>query len=229
MSCDVSKAELILQTFRHFIYVTTHSSTIPPLFLRHSSFSIPSVALPTSQLILQPFHHFIYVTAHSPSLPLLHLRHSSFSNLLPLLLRHRLFIYVTWRAAHVWLTGPSALHLNPPKGLNFTILDYKNYKPSVQQFPFRSPPPSLGLLTKHSLSERLCLMEFCQPFLFFSKQGNLVIMQEYISDRVARLWALFCMAIAIRATYEQGGFVSTSHWFELDVELPLVELCCVDC
>ena len=47
-------AELILQLFRHFAYVTAH---------------------------LQPFRRFTYVTTHSPTLPLLHLRHSSFSNL----------------------------------------------------------------------------------------------------------------------------------------------------
>ena len=70
-----------------------HSPTFPSLHLRHSSFSNPFVALPTSQLILQPFRCFNYVTAHSPTipslylctahspnLPLLHLRHSSFSN-----------------------------------------------------------------------------------------------------------------------------------------------------
>ena len=57
------------------------------LHLRHSSFSNPSVALPTSRLILQPFWCFTYVTAHSQTHP-------------SLLLRHRLFTYVTWRAAH---------------------------------------------------------------------------------------------------------------------------------
>ena len=57
-----------------------HSPIFPSLHLRHSSFSNPSVTLPTSQLILQPFRHFTYVTAHSPTLPLFHLRHSSFSN-----------------------------------------------------------------------------------------------------------------------------------------------------
>ena len=46
-------ALLILQPFRHFTFVTTHSPTLPSLNL---------------------------VTAHSPTLPLLHLRHSSFSN-----------------------------------------------------------------------------------------------------------------------------------------------------
>ena len=120
---------LILQNFRHFAYVTTHSPTFPSLYLRHSSFSNPSVASSTPQFILQHFFRFSYVTnsAHSPTLPSLHLRHSSFSNpsialptsqlifqpfrcftyvtahsptLLSLFLRHRLFIYVTWQAAH---------------------------------------------------------------------------------------------------------------------------------
>ena len=59
---------------------SAHSPTFPSLHLRHSSFSNPSAALPTSQPILQPFRHFIYVTANSPTLPPLYLRHSSFSN-----------------------------------------------------------------------------------------------------------------------------------------------------
>ena len=76
--------QLILQPYPRFTYV-------------HSSLSNPSVASPTSQLILQPlfrssyilqaFSHFTYVTAHSPTV-------------LSLLLRHRIFTYVTWRAAH---------------------------------------------------------------------------------------------------------------------------------
>ena len=41
-------------------------------------------------LILQPFRHFTYVTVHSPTL-------------LSLLLRHRLFTYVTWRTVHAYL------------------------------------------------------------------------------------------------------------------------------
>ena len=57
------------------------------LHLCHSSFSNPSVALPTSQLILQPFCCFTYITTHSPTL-------------LSLFLRHRLFTYLPWRAAH---------------------------------------------------------------------------------------------------------------------------------
>ena len=101
-----------------------HSPNFPSLHLRHSSFSNPSVASPTSQPILQPFRRFTYVTAHSPTLPSLYLPHSSFSNpsvalptsqlilqpfrhftyvtahsptLLSLLICHRLF---TWRAAN---------------------------------------------------------------------------------------------------------------------------------
>ena len=66
-----------------------HSPIFPSLRLRHSSFSNPSVALPTSQLILQRFRCFTYVTAHSPTL-------------LSLLLCHRLFTYIIWRAAHMF-------------------------------------------------------------------------------------------------------------------------------
>ena len=59
---------LILQTFRHFTYVRTHSRTLPSLYVRHSSFSNPSVASSTSQLILQPFFRF-YVTGSSLTSP----------------------------------------------------------------------------------------------------------------------------------------------------------------
>ena len=57
MTYDVGKAterlenELILQPFRHFTYVTVHSPTVPSLYLRHSSFSNPSFASPTSQTL----------------------------------------------------------------------------------------------------------------------------------------------------------------------------------
>ena len=39
---------------RHFTYVTTHSPTLPSLYLRHSSFSNPSVASPTSSSFSNP-------------------------------------------------------------------------------------------------------------------------------------------------------------------------------
>ena len=83
-------ALLILQPLHHFSYVTAPSPTLPSVYLRHSSFSNPAVASPTSQFILQPFRCFTYVRAHSPTL-------------LSLLLRHKLFTYVTWRTA--MLTG----------------------------------------------------------------------------------------------------------------------------
>ena len=104
---QVTCLRLILQPLHRIIYVTAHSPTLPPLYLRHSSFYSPSIASPTSQLILQsfrcftyvvgtsptsqlipqPFRRFTYVAAHSTALPLLHLC-------------HRDFTYVTWRAAH---------------------------------------------------------------------------------------------------------------------------------
>ena len=93
-ACDVGEAKKGLENelWRRWSNgragkLAAHSQTFPSLHLRHSSFSKPSVALSTSQLILQPFRCFTYVTAHSPTL---------FS----LLLRHRLFTYVTWRPDH---------------------------------------------------------------------------------------------------------------------------------
>ena len=68
---------------------SAHSPTFLSLHLHHNSFSNPSVALPMSQLILQPFCCFSYVTVRSQTLLLL-------------LLHHKLFSYVTWRAAHVF-------------------------------------------------------------------------------------------------------------------------------
>ena len=79
--CDVSE-EPVKSERR----VGAHSPTFPSLHLRHSSFSNPSVALPTSSLILQSFRCLTYVTALSPTL-------------LSLFLHQRLFTYVSWRAA----------------------------------------------------------------------------------------------------------------------------------
>ena len=58
-------AELIIQPFRHFTYVTTHSPILPSLYLRHRSFSNPSVASPTSQFILQLIFRFFHATSSS--------------------------------------------------------------------------------------------------------------------------------------------------------------------
>ena len=67
MNCDVG--ELFLQPFRYFTYVTTHYPTLPLLYLRHRTFSNPSVASPTSQFILQAFFRFSYVTGSSLTSP----------------------------------------------------------------------------------------------------------------------------------------------------------------
>ena len=56
--------------------------------MERSSFANHSVASPTSQLILQSFRCFTYVTVHSPTL---------FS----VLLRHKLFIYITFLSLHL--------------------------------------------------------------------------------------------------------------------------------
>ena len=48
---------------------SAHSPNFPSLHLRHSSFSNPSVALPTSQYILQPYRCFTYFTSSSLNSP----------------------------------------------------------------------------------------------------------------------------------------------------------------
>ena len=60
--------QLIFQAFRRFSYVTTHSPTLPSLYLRHNSFSNSSVTSPTSQFILQPFFRFSYFAGFSHEL-----------------------------------------------------------------------------------------------------------------------------------------------------------------
>ena len=66
MSCDVGEAELIIQPFRHFTYVTAHSQP-----LRRFTYVTAHS---------QPLRRFTYVTVHSPTLLLLHLHHSSSFN-----------------------------------------------------------------------------------------------------------------------------------------------------
>ena len=69
LCCVCVRALRILQPFRHFTYVTSHSPILPSLYLGHSLFSDPSVASPTSQFILQPFFRFSYVTNSSLNSP----------------------------------------------------------------------------------------------------------------------------------------------------------------
>ena len=56
VSSPTSQLGLILQAFRYFTYVTTHSPTLPLLHLRHSSFS-------------NPFFRLSYVTGFSLTSP----------------------------------------------------------------------------------------------------------------------------------------------------------------
>ena len=109
MICDVGEVtESLENELCSTVYSSAHSPTFPSFHLRHSSFSNPSVALPTSQLIFQPFRSFTYVIAHSPTL-------------LPLLLRHRLFTYFTWRAAHAYRA--EARNSWSVVDVSFTLLD----------------------------------------------------------------------------------------------------------
>ena len=66
---EEKRKKLIVQIFRHFTYVTPHSPTLSSLYLRHSSFSKPSVASPMSQFILQPIFRFSNVTSSSLNSP----------------------------------------------------------------------------------------------------------------------------------------------------------------
>ena len=67
MSCDVGKVTESLENEQS--YVTTHSPTLPSLYLRHSTLSNPSVASPTSQFILKTSFRFFYVTGSSLTSP----------------------------------------------------------------------------------------------------------------------------------------------------------------
>ena len=51
LSVTSPTSQLILQSFRRFTYVTTHSPTLPLLHIRHSAFSNPSFASPTPQAL----------------------------------------------------------------------------------------------------------------------------------------------------------------------------------
>ena len=95
----LQKCKIFLSTLINYRFAAVRNRGIPEdqlaawaaRHIRHNSFSNPSVALPTSQLILQSFRCFTYVTVHSRTL-------------LSLLLPHRIFTYVTWRAAHTKLS-----------------------------------------------------------------------------------------------------------------------------
>ena len=92
-------AELILQPFRHFPYVTTHSPTLPSLYLRHSSFSNPSVASPTSSSFSNPS----FASPTSQALRLIHLASRPWATLA----HHSAVVVNMWTLAS---TSPVSLH-----------------------------------------------------------------------------------------------------------------------
>ena len=59
MNCDVGEVTERLENELCFTYVTDHSPTLPLLNLRHSSFSNPSFASPTSQAL-----HLRHLASH---------------------------------------------------------------------------------------------------------------------------------------------------------------------
>ena len=155
LSVSSPTSQLILQPFRRFTYVIAHSPTLrcftyvnphsptlPLLHLRHSSFSNPSVASPTSQFILQPFfrfsyvnnssldspgdilqpfRHLTYVTTHSPTLPSLYLRHCSFSNPSVALPTSQFILQPLFRFSYVNSSSPNS-HGGPPMGGELRVL-----------------------------------------------------------------------------------------------------------
>ena len=104
-------AQLILQPFRHFMYVTAHSPTLPLLHLHHGSFSNPSVASPTSQLILQSFFCFPYVRGSSLTspgeLPMVCLAvvngYSSIQNILSWLVLRSCFSFINYTTNNLFI------------------------------------------------------------------------------------------------------------------------------
>ena len=122
-----------------------HSPTFRSLHLRNNSFSNPSVALPTPQLILQSFHCFTYVIAHSPTL-------------LPLLLRHRLFTYVTWRAK---------LILQPFRHFTY-VTDHSPTLPSLHLRHSSFSNPSVASPTSQLILQPFFRFSYVRLFTYFT-------------------------------------------------------------
>ena len=168
--------------------VDAHSPNFQSLHLRHNSFSNHSVALPTSQLILQPLRCFTYVTVHSPIL-------------LSLLLRHRLFTYFIWRAAHAlnpFFVAESRLEVGRCSFSNLSVTS-----PTSQLIlqPFRrftyvtDHSPTLARLhLRHSLfsnpssasptSQALHLRHLASPHMIYSTMN--VVFLAIISLHISR-------------------------------------------
>ena len=112
-------------TVSHF-YVTTHSPTLPSLYPRHSSFSNPSVASPTSQFILQPFFRLSYVTSSSfnspgePPMPVTWQWWTVYTELILQPFRH--FTYVTTHPNPSVALPTSQLILQPFRCFNYVTV-----------------------------------------------------------------------------------------------------------
>ena len=97
MSCDVSE---VAERLENELCCDYNFELCSDYNYELCSFSNLSVTSLTSQLILQLFRRFTYVTANSPAFLLIYTCPAHSPTLLSLLLRNRLFTYVTWRAGH---------------------------------------------------------------------------------------------------------------------------------
>ena len=141
----------VIQPFRRFTYDKDHSPTLPLLHLRHSSFSNPSFASPTSQLFTYEQSSFYnisvtsprYITTHSPTLPSLYLCHCSFSNPSIASSTSQLILQPFFRLSYV-----TALHLRHLASrpwfiiifLLHRVLNTRHYEPEVDMLLVPSEP-----------------------------------------------------------------------------------------
>ena len=134
-----------------------HSPTLTSLHLRHSSFSNPSAASPTSQLILQPFRCFTYAIGTSPTSQhiLQHFCLFTYSISQLILQPFRCFTYVIGTSNYVTDHSPTLLPLYLATAHSKTLpplhLRYRSfYNPSV------ASPTSQALHVLH-LASRPCI------------------------------------------------------------------------
>ena len=118
-------------TFLHFTYVTTHSPTLPSHYLRHSSFSNPSVPSPTPQFIL----HSSFASPTSQVLQLIHLATAHESDL-PVDTRYT-------------ITAHCVLILKPILHQNGTFPDMGVLSKRYLLCPIYNPQKSVILILKH--------------------------------------------------------------------------------
>ena len=130
-------AELILEPFRDFTYVTAHSPTLPLLHLHHSSFSNPSFPSPTSQALR---------LRHMASSTCIHLsssnEQSSFSNLSVTSRTSQLILQPFRRFTYVTAYSPT-----------LPLLHLRHSSFSNPSFP---SPTSQALRLRH-LASRTCI------------------------------------------------------------------------